>query len=113
MGLSQRLVRSLKTKPLVQPFLRGSTPANKKMLNVKEICYEKINFYHFINGKLTVDANIKVLAIGRVGEQRIGDKRSGILSILDLSGAVELNDICVVNIVYKYLIIRLNVLNII
>ena len=43
--------------------------------------------------EFTVDANVKVLAIGRVGEQRIGDKGSGILSILDLSGTVELNDI--------------------
>jgi len=51
----------------------------------------------FLNGsslwEFTVDANVKVLAISRIGEQRIGDKGSGILSILDLSGTVELNDI--------------------
>jgi len=45
------------------------------------------------SGLNTVDADVKVLAIGRIGKQGIGDEGTGILGILNLSRAVELDHI--------------------
>ena len=41
-----------------------------------------------------VDADVKVLAVGRVGVQRVGIFRSDGVCTLDVGRAVELDDVC-------------------